>query len=82
MENNWYILYIKSNCEKKVSTMLSKRKIINYCPYNKIIKNLVDINKITKEPLFQSYVFVKASVDQIILLKKNILVHLQNYKLL
>jgi transcription antitermination factor NusG len=71
MENKWYILYTKSGCEKKVSALLSKRKIVNYCPYNKIVRNLIDKDKIIKEPLFVSNVFVKASEIDIYKIKKS-----------
>ena len=71
MEKNWYVLYTKSGCEKKVSALLSKRKIVNYCPYNKIVRHLIDRDKIIKEPLFVSNVFVKASEIDIYKIKKS-----------
>ena len=70
MENQWYVLYTRAKCEKKVSALLSKRKIVNYCPYNKVNKHVFDRNKIINEPLFNSYVFVLASENDIIKIKR------------
>lgn len=60
MDKKWYVLYTKSRCEKKVAGMLSKRGIENYCPLNRVIKQWSDRRKMVQEPLFSSYVFVKA----------------------
>jgi len=63
MEKNWYVIYTKSNCEKKVSTILSKYHIDNYCPLNKTIRQWVDRKKMILTPLFTSYVFVSVAPD-------------------
>ena len=60
MNHNWYILYTRSRCEKKVASLLSKRAIENYCPLNRVVKKWADRHKLVYEPLFSSYVFVKA----------------------
>lgn len=70
MNNNWYVLYTKSDCEKKVSALLTKKKIDNYCPLNKKIKQLADRKKTVFVPLFNSFVFVNASEIEIIKIKK------------
>ncbi|MBC7537157.1 MAG: UpxY family transcription antiterminator [Ferruginibacter sp.] len=57
MKKNWYAVYTKSRCEKKVSASLTKKKIENYCPLNRI-GGQVDRKKAVLEPLFSSYVFV------------------------
>ena len=36
MKKNWYAVYTKSRCEKKVSASLTKKKIENYCPLNRV----------------------------------------------
>lgn len=70
MNNNWYVLYTKTDCEKKVSALLTKKKINNYCPLNKLNKQLADRKKTVLVPLFNSFVFVNASEIEIIKIKK------------
>lgn len=55
---SWYALYTKPRWEKKVADLLTKKKITNYCPLNKVQKQWSDRKKIVLEPLFRSYVFV------------------------
>ena len=70
MQKNWYAVYTKPHCEKKVASLLTKRKIENFCPLNcRKIKSLRRI-KILQEPLFKSYVFVKITMAEIPLLKQ------------
>jgi len=53
---NWYALYTKSGCEKKVANLLSRKNIESYCP----LKRQWNGRKIVLlEPLFNSYVFVQ-----------------------
>jgi len=54
--NNWYALYTRPGCEKKVANLLSRKNIENYCPLR---RHLNGRKKITLEPLFESYVFVR-----------------------
>jgi transcription antitermination factor NusG len=57
MQKNWYIIYTKAKCEKKVSASLTKKKIENYCPLNgKPVKSSWRY-KMHQEPLFTCYVF-------------------------
>ncbi len=56
MKKNWYAVYTKSRCEKKVSASLTKKKIENYCPLNRVHSS--DRRKMILEPLFPSFVFV------------------------
>ena len=58
MKKNWYAVYTKPRCEKKVSALLTKKKIENYCPLNRMIQQVADRKKMTLEPLFPSFVFV------------------------
>jgi transcription antitermination factor NusG len=60
-EKKWFALYTRARWEKKVSEILTRRKIENYCPINKVVKQWSDRRKIVHEPLFTSYVFVRAS---------------------
>lgn len=64
METAWYAVYTKPRWEKKVSELLTKRKIENYCPMNTVVRKWSDRKKKVSEPLFTSYVFVKTSVQQ------------------
>jgi transcription antitermination factor NusG len=56
---NWYAIYTKPKCEKKVSALLSKKKIVNFCPLNQVSKdNGSNRHKYNAEPLFPNFVFV------------------------
>lgn len=61
MKKTWYAVYTKSRCEKKVASLLAKKKIEHYCPLNRVVKQWSDRRKLVFEPLFTSYVFVKAT---------------------
>jgi transcription termination/antitermination protein NusG len=56
---NWYALYTRPRWEKKVVTLLTKKGVETYCPFNKAIKQWSDRKKLVEEPLFKSYVFVR-----------------------
>jgi transcription antitermination factor NusG len=62
---NWYVLYTKPRWEKKVNSVLSKRKIESYCPLNRVLRQWSDRKKIVFEPLFKSYVFVRIQQSQL-----------------
>jgi transcription antitermination factor NusG len=70
MQKNWYILYTKAKCEKKVSSILTKKKIKNFCPIH--CRQITELRrmKLVYEPLFSSYVFVYIDENQINLLKQ------------
>jgi transcription antitermination factor NusG len=57
----WHAVYTKPRWEKKVAATLEDRGVEFYCPLNKVIKQWSDRKKITMEPLFKSYVFVKVA---------------------
>lgn len=56
---HWYAVYTKPRCEKKVSHLLTKKHIENYCPLNKVRRQWSDRKKNIEVPLFTSYVFVR-----------------------
>ncbi len=58
MNKNWYAVYTKKQCEKKVASQLSKKKIEAFCPLNRITNNYGDRRKMAYEPLFPLFVFV------------------------
>jgi transcription antitermination factor NusG len=64
MDKNWYAVYTKPRWEKKIAEVLTKRKFENYCPLNMVQKQWHDRKKIIYEPLFTSYVFVRAEENQ------------------
>jgi len=70
MKNNWYVLYTKSRCEKKVAAFLSKRNVENYCPLNRVYRQWSDRKKMVTEPLFNSYVFIHACESELNAIKK------------
>ncbi|MFI5131987.1 MAG: UpxY family transcription antiterminator [Chitinophagales bacterium] len=58
---NWYAVYTRPKWEKKVAELLSRKRIENYCPLNKSVKQWSDRKKTILEPLFTSYVFVNVN---------------------
>ena len=70
MQKQWYIIYTRPKCEKRVAALLTKKKIENFYPLN--CRHIKDyrVDKIVYEPLFESYVFAKIEPSQVALLKK------------
>jgi transcription antitermination factor NusG len=64
VSKNWYAVYTRPKWEKKVSNLLTRKKIGNYCPLNRVIRHWSDRKKIVLEPLFTSYVFVQVSEQE------------------
>lgn len=64
MKKNWYVVYTKSHCEKKVAALLTRKKIENYCPLNRIVNTKGNKQKTLIEPLFPSFVFVYVSENE------------------
>jgi transcription antitermination factor NusG len=60
-EKRWYAVYTKPRWEKKVAELLTKRKVESFCPLNKVVRQWADRKKTVLEPLFTSYVFVRAT---------------------
>lgn len=66
----WFALYTRPRWEKKVAEILTRRKIENYCPLNKVVRQWSDRRKVIQEPLFTSYVFVRVSEPDVTSLKR------------
>ena len=66
----WYAVYTRPRWEKKVSEILNKQKVENYCPLNKVVRQWSDRKKVLYEPLFTSYVFVKVGEKEVNQLRK------------
>lgn len=63
---NWYAVYTKNKCEQKVSALLNKKKIVNYCPMNLVSKDDgPNRHKHIPEPLFPNFVFVQTTEDRL-----------------
>ena len=56
----WYVLYTKPKSEKKVYERLSSLGFECYCPCQRTLKQWSDRKKWVEEPLFKSYIFIKA----------------------
>ncbi|HMH23169.1 MAG TPA: UpxY family transcription antiterminator [Puia sp.] len=54
------MVYTKPRWEKKVFGLLTERGMEAYCPLNRVRKKWSDRVKWVEEPLFKSYVFVRA----------------------
>lgn len=63
-EKKWYAVYTRSKWEKKVSYLLTKKSIENYCPLMPVIRQWADRKKTVFEPVFTSYVFVRIGKDE------------------
>lgn len=61
MDLKWYIVYTKPGSEKKVSDILTRKKIESYSPVNTIARKWNDNIKVKDTPIFRSYVFVKTT---------------------
>lgn len=59
-KKKWYVVYTKPRWEKKVYGLMAERGMEAYCPLNRVRKKWSDRVKWVEEPLFKSYVFVKA----------------------
>lgn len=70
MQKNWYAVYTKPNCEKKVALLLTKKRIQNFCPINTIEIKSFRRSKLFHEPLFKSYIFVNISESDIPMVKQ------------
>lgn len=66
----WYAVYTRPRWEKKVADLLTKKRVENYCPLNRVERQWADRRKIVFEPLFTSYVFVHASPEEHLAIKQ------------
>ncbi len=67
---NWYLIFTRPNCEKKVVDNLSRRSIEHYWPSNKYISVQDKRRIVMQKPLFTSYVFVHLNALRLGELKK------------
>lgn len=69
-EKQWYAVYTRSRWEKKVSNLLNKKRIENFCPLNTVVRQWADRKKTVYEPLFTCYVFVYISEQEQLSIKQ------------
>lgn len=72
MQQNWYAVYTKPQCERKVSLSLAKMRIENFYPRNYKKSQSLFRSKILHEPIFKSYVFVKTTYSEVIMLSTQV----------
>ncbi len=61
---NWYGIYTKINCEKKVADLLNRKKMEAYFPVTSTDGKWIWRRNMS-QPLFLSYVFVKVTQEQL-----------------
>lgn len=61
MKKSWYAVYTKKNCEKKVATLLTKKKIEIYWPLKRVVTEVPNGYKSTHIALFPSFLFVNVT---------------------
>lgn len=66
----WYAVYTKPRSEKAVFKRLVESSFETYCPLNKVRKQWSDRIKTVYEPLFKSYVFVRATEQDLDLVRR------------
>lgn len=64
MQKNWYAVYTKPQCEKRVAALFTKKKIENFCPLSCVESQSLRKHKLVFEPLFKSYVFVYVTEEE------------------
>jgi len=71
MKRNWYVICTKQQQEKKVTALLTKKGIENYCPFTNVEKKM-GANKVTiHEPMFKSYVFALLADSELSIVKSS-----------
>jgi transcription antitermination factor NusG len=64
MQKNWYVVYTRPQSEKKVASLLTKKKIENFVPLVTTETQKLRKNKTGIKPLFKSYVFVHVTEQE------------------
>jgi hypothetical protein len=59
----WYVAYTKLGHEKKVTEILGRKKVENYCPINTITHLWSD--QVVRACLFKSYVFIRVCESEL-----------------
>jgi len=64
LKKQWFVLYTRPGCERKVAELLEKKHVEVFCPLSKTNKQWSDRKKPALQPLFSSYVFVFITPDK------------------
>ncbi len=64
MNKKWYLLYVKRSKEVKVTSLLSSKNIESFCPMNNGSNANNRKSRILEDILFPSYIFVKATNEE------------------
>jgi transcription antitermination factor NusG len=70
MNQQWYAVYTKINCENKVINQLNKKKITNFCAVNNTTINSRSTRKQQRNALLPSIVFVHITIQQLAIINK------------
>ena len=62
--DKWLVVYVSSRQEKKVSAYLTKRKVDNYLPMVRLLRQWSDRKKFVDFPMFPGYLFVRPTATQ------------------
>ena len=65
MQKNWYIIYTKAKCEKKVASIFTKKRIESFIPMSSKQVTTGRKRKIIQSPLFESYFFANIEENEI-----------------
>ena len=68
-EKKWFAVYTKPHYEERVTEILTRKKIENYCPINKVLRQWSDRKRLVNEPLFNDFVFLKVEESNLFSLK-------------
>jgi transcription antitermination factor NusG len=63
-KKQWFVLYTRRGCEKRVAELLEKKQVQVFFPLTKMHRHWNDRKKISLQPLFNSYIFVYASEEE------------------
>jgi len=66
----WYAVHTKLRFEKRVIEILTRKKIENYFPINRVLRQSSDRKKLLNEPLFPYFVFIKITECELLSLKQ------------
>jgi len=66
----WFVVHTKPRFEKRVTEVLTRKKIENYYPINKVLRQSGDRKKLVNEPLFPYFVFIKITECELLSLKQ------------
>ncbi len=61
----WHVVYTKPRWEKKVHQLFLDKEYESYCPLQIVEKQWTDRVKKIEQPLFTSYVFIKAPIEEL-----------------